>query len=251
MKKMVTIFALSLLLSAPSMGHAYALKSTILSTIDGLSFGIDGDTVAMIKQYQKQMRGILSGERNDDGTRRPGTYPYEGKQYSAQQLADLEEQLGSNPRFRKLLKQMRNDFEKISEPFKKLGSNVKSIMAILIEESCQTRKRTDSLLLTWAKTDQHDEYALFDSHVKNSRDFAIFITDLYNFLGDLTESCPKARNQFNKRVEKYKKVKTLMPQTNIRASEQAKALTKINPQLGKLKIEEISIAKIEELAKQS
>ena len=250
MKKMVTIFAISLLLSTPSMSLTYALKSTILSTIDGLSFGIDGDTVAMIKQYQSQMRGILMGKLSANATR-SGTYPYEGKQYSAQQLADLEEQLGSNPRFRKLLKQMRNDFEQISEPFKKIVLNVKSIMAILIEESCHTRKRMDSLLLTWAKTDQHDEYALFDANVKNSRDFAIFITDLYNFLGDLIESCPKARNQFNERVEKYKKVKTLMPQTNIRAPEHAKALSKINPQLGKLKIEEISIAKIEELAKQS
>ena len=247
---MVTIFALSLLISAPSMSHAYALKSNILSTIDGLSFGIDGDTVAMIKQYQSQMRGILMGKLNTNG-RRFGTYPYEGKQYSAHQLADLEEQLGSNPRFRKLLKQMRSDFEQISEPFKKIVLNVKSIMAILIEESCHTRKRMDSLLLTWAKTDQHDEYALFDAHVKNSRNFAIFITDLYNFLGDLTESCPKARAQFNERVEKYKQVKALMPQTNIKASEHTKALSKINPQLGKLKIEEISIAKIEELAKQS
>jgi hypothetical protein len=249
-KKSIRLFTLSLLFSYPTFSSAIALKAPILSTIDGLSFGIDGDTMAMMKQYQSQIRAILHGKLQANGTRQ-GWYQFEGSSYSVVQLHPLEEQYPHNPRFRKLLKQMRSDFEAISEPFKKIVGNVKSVMAILIDESCEVRKRRDNCLLSiWAHTDQMNEYELFDTHVKTTHDFAIFLTDLYNFLGDLVDSCPKARRQFAERVEKYKRVKELLPRTSIPLAEHGKALNKINNQLGKIQKNEITPAKIEELARQ-
>lgn len=249
MKKTTAYFVLSLLLSSTSISFTYKLDVPILEKIDGiniLGLGINGTTITMIKQYQSEIKKILVGELQKDGSRK-GKYQYGDEKYSAQELQATEAEVGTNPRFRKMLKTMRTDFDEASKPFREIVSMAKGFMKFLIEESCKKRNRVDSLLNVWAHSDQKDE-VLFDTHVKNIRDFAIFTTDLYNFLSDLVESCPKAQAQFIQRVEKYKKVKQLLPQTDIAQNDYLQALNSINPKLGKIKLEEITVKKIKELA---
>lgn len=240
--------ALFLLLSGPTYLKSAPIKleSGIIAKIDGLAIGIDGQTIALIKQYQSEIIAILLGKKSGD--MRIGKYEFDGKKRSLQELRQLETELGTSPKFVALRGQARNDFEKISEPFRKIVQGVKSFMSILIEESCKKRGRLDSLLYTWAKTDEKNEYELFDLHVKSIKDFELFLTDLNNFLGDLVHSCPRALGQFQERVAKFNQAMKFVAVMNVTGDKRQKLLKLINSSLDKMSKEEVTQAKIQELA---
>ncbi len=189
-KLKTTAFALSLLFSFPiNLNATHALQSDILKTVDGMF--MDGPTIALVKRYQLDSKSILFGKRQKDGTRE-GTYIFNGTNYSAVQLCELEEQnIISKKETERLLGEMKDDFEKISAPFQTIVRSVKPIMVELIFESCRLRKRNDSLIIRWAAPNAKDERELLNEHVKTINDFEAFIVDLHNFLDDLLKSCPK------------------------------------------------------------
>ncbi len=237
---------LSLLAISSTYAPPIHLENPIIKTVDGLSIGITGETVALIKQYQSQITSILAGKRDSAGNR-VGLFEFERTTHSVQSLRKLEIERGTNPQFATLLKQIRFYFERQSDKFRNIVHGVKPIMAILIEESCSKRNRLNSLLYVWAKTDEKNEYELFDHHVKSIKDFEIFLTDLYNFLGDLVLSCPQAQQQFKERVKKFSKIKIILEQLNIANYAQQAFLKQINQTLSKLTLKEITSAKVNEL----
>lgn len=259
MKKIV--LSLSLLLSvsiwaAPQKNsRSIKLENPILSNIDGKQMGINGENVALTKKYQTNILEILLGTNTRDG--KVGKYLFEGKKYSAQQLRKIEDKLGEkatpaqHQEIKTALKQMRNDFENISEEFKDIAKSSKSIMAYLIEESCQKRERgSDNLILIWSKSNE-SEYALFDKHVRTIKDFEIFMTDLYNFLGDLVSSCPIAQQQFRDRLEKFGKIRKILPQLSLTPTQQEKFFKYVQSKLNSLDTNSINLAKVKELYTQS
>ena len=137
--------------------------------------------------------------------------------------------------------------EEVSLEFKELARTSKPIMAILIEESCQKRARAnDSLIMVWAHS-KENEYTLFDRHVKTIKDFDVFMIDLYNFLGDLVHSCPIGQRQFKDRLEKFSKIRKLLPTLSLAPAQQQKFMRYIQSQLNKLEANKIDAAKLKEL----
>ena len=186
------------------------LKSEILLTVDGKTIGINGDTVSLMKKYQADIMHIIRGKRNATGARE-GLFEFRGIKYSVAEIQEFEDQgLLSHEDQKSLLKKMRDYFEAISLEFKPAAHGSKPIMSLLIIESCHLRNRNDSLLVAWSKTKDHDEAALFDKYVKSIKDFEMFLIDLYNFLSDMCNSCPKAMHQFEERKERFAKIKSLM-----------------------------------------
>ncbi len=248
--KLTKTYALALLFSFPSVSFGHVLKSRIIHTIDGHAIGIDGETVGLIKQYQQQMKAILRGKLQADKTYL-GQYSYDGSNYSVIELAQLEQKVGTNSSFFELLEEMFLDFEKISAPFRATVKSVvvKVAMEGFIKESCELRDRKegDCLLLEWAKPGLQEERKLFNTHVHSIKDFETFLTDLYNFLNDLVESCPKAQAQFLDRLEKYKIARSLLSKAGVNAGKEGAALKKINPHLSTIKRAAITVEKIKEI----
>jgi hypothetical protein len=246
MQKNSLVFSIALLLSTPLYPAWVKLESPIISSIDGLSIGITGESIAMIKQFQAAITKILLGERRGNG--RVGTYEFEGKKYNVQELRKLEAMHPDDPRFAMLLTQIRGDFETISQPFQAVlyGEGTKTIMGFLIEESCMKRNRLpNSLLYIWAKNTEKDEYELFDIHVKSIKDFEMFLIDLNNFLGDLVFSCPIAYRQFKEQVEKFNKAKEIVTTAAIAREHQQPFLTYLNTALVNVPKQEITKRRIE------
>lgn len=245
MKKSLVLPLLLSLSIAQTRTAPVKLEAGIIATVDGLvGIGIDGEVIALIKQYQGEIMKLLVGVPTAQG--RVGKYAYEGKQHSVQQLSKIELENGSNSTFVKLRNQMRDDFEAFSVPFRKNVNSAKSIMTLLIEESCSKRNRLNSLLYIWSKTDEKNEYELFEMHVKSIRDLEVFLTDLHNFLSDLIYSCPKALVQYNEMIQKFKKVKEVASLLRIPTNELPAFLKYANKQLSKVALAEINQDKVSE-----
>ena len=251
MKKLYTLALLTVSLHSVIHSHTIKLDNSLLHSIDGKNIGINGETVALIKKYQSNIIDILMGKRTPDG--RAGWYEFEGKLYTAQELREQEDALGKtrSPQqsalLQQLIMQIRNDFETISADFREIARSSRAMMLFLIEESCTKRGRgNDSLILVLARS-KEDEEVLFDRHIKTVKDLETFMTDLYNFLGDLINSCPKAQAQFKDRVEKFTKIKKLLPTFNMSQQDEARFLRFIQAKLNDLSATQITNQTIQDL----
>jgi hypothetical protein len=207
------------------------LESTVLKLVDGSFF--NADRIEDIRALQFHITNLLRGERTADGTR-VGMYTLGDKKYNIRELLELEEQLleqtGGNKLktpevLRELLEKAKHDFITISNVHQGQAQIGKSFTAVLMEESCKKRNRLDCLLLIWARAKtRKEEDEIFEKQVHTFKSFIIFLEDLFNFLTDLMNSCPKACELFRHRVEKFKAVKILLP----------KALEKTNISLNQL-----------------
>ena len=225
--------------------RAIKLESNMLSRIDGIFF--DGETIGPLRRYQNSLRDFLIGKRGPDSKRHP-QYIFEGKACTMQELSTLETTRGSNNELKDLLRQIRFEFEKLSEEFHGVARGSKPFMAVLVEESCARRGRlNNSLLYIWAKTDEAGEQELFDVHVHTIKDLEMFITDLHNFMGDLMASCPKARRQFQEKVAKFNKIKSMLPQIGVPQESQLPFLKQINHSLAALTIADINPESVRKL----
>lgn len=246
MRKISIIFSLLMLLShSYGISSAIKLESPILAQIDGLPIGITGEVIGLIKRYQSQILAMLKGTKVADTY--IGAYEYENKKYTVQGLVQQEETFGHSPCFSVLLQQIRSDFEHISEPFRQIIHGVKPFMAILIEESLNKRNRLESVLYVWSKTNEKDEYELFDLHIKTIKDFEFFLVDLYSFLSDLVHSCPRACTQFKEHVEKFSQAKSLIARYNLSKEQEANFLKYLNTKIASFSKEEVTKEKIHAL----
>ncbi len=197
--KKITHFALALLFSMPAVSYAHKLESTVLKFLDGKV--IDGPTYGQIKKYLLDLRALLIGKLQSG--KRVGHFIYNEKPYTVKELVKLENEMSDDQRTA-LLGHMREHFEEFSAPFQQSVKNVKGFLRELIKQSSQIREREDNLLLKWADPAIDDDHALFDAEVKTINDFSVFLTDLHNFLIDLTESCPQGKAEFDLLMQKVK-----------------------------------------------
>jgi len=179
--------------------HTIVLKSRMLELIDGTSF-FDGEIIGMVKKIQREILVMMVGVKTQNGYQ--GKFEFEGEMYSVRTLAELEKNCTDPEKkegLEKILTVVKKEFEDTVAPFISSARSVKEPMIHLISESCERRKRQDSLLLDWANMgDNDDETDSFNTKITSFTVFYRFCGDLAHFLQDLVESCPKARAHFDK-----------------------------------------------------
>ncbi len=255
-------FSLALLLSF-SGAHSHKLEHNLLVMLDGRSLGslgIDGGSIAKIKRYQSDLLKMMQGkaigtELLEDGTStiiHEGLYQFGTNKYSVNQLVEIErEGLLSQEDTKNIIKVMREDFKKASIPFEAIVRQSAKPMQELIEQSCRFRGRLerDCLMLEWTKSGSKDEEILFDQNIKTMRDFQIFIFDIYNFLEDLIESCPKAVDQYEASKARLKHVRSLLSELNIAKTKEARYIKLVLSKAGSKKMEEITLNFVKDIIK--
>lgn len=218
MKKFLILGALALSAKGYADGSLFrgfsgpVLDCTIIKIIDGLSIGIDGERVKMMIKVRKAVRRMQLGEPDASGAL-VGIFEFDGKRYSASQLAQLEAELRNNgdaatlEQMKPLLKEVKNGFMAKIKPFMANARGAKGQMLKLIEESCRKRKRHDSILLRWGAAREEEEARQFERDVVDFKTFDIFCTDLVHFIEDVIRSCPKALAQYKQMVIQKKRDK--------------------------------------------
>lgn len=208
----------AIVMEKPTKNHI-TLESPALHTFDGTSVGMNGNAVRLIMYVRREINMQLFGKHNPNGTY-AGTYCFENKNYTIQELVDLEHQLSINgtaaqrSALLQVLQIAKHDFIDKVHPFMENARNSKRVMLLLIEESCTKRKIEDTtLLIKWAESKtEEEEIAVFNQEINTFARFNKFCCDLLNFLGDLVVSCPKGVAQFKQSYDKQDKVLNLIPQ---------------------------------------
>jgi hypothetical protein len=177
--------------------HALKLESELLNFIDGTLVG--WPSVHSIKICQKKIRHFLKEERIIDGI--------------SQKFLDLavkEKQNSITLTEREGLAEFIADFVLFFEPFIITLEPIKKGITPLIEESCQRRNRTKSLLLAWTKAPDGTTQELFRTNMITYRALAELCMDLLNFMEDVLQSCPKAIKAYHDFIDHYLKVEPLV-----------------------------------------
>ena len=194
------------------------LKSEVLHSIDGMPNCIDADAVKNIIEVLQAVKSMTFGEKPkhdaSSAAEKSGNYSYRGKDYSVNDLAELEKiakstnNIGDLNDLNVVYSKIKSDFIDLTKPFIKDISvpAIKNFMTKLIDESCHERKRFDSYLLTWSRQNGTEIDSL-NRDIKDIQAFAVFCNDLCSFLGDLLHSCPKG-------IAKYKAKYILKSPTN-------------------------------------
>lgn len=141
-------------------------------------------------------------------------YEYNKNIYSIIDLAKFEAALtkssGTNIQLNELKKDLKialnyaqADFLEIGEKFLINVKNNKSLMVVLIEESCALRKNEQCYLLRWAQMKGNvNEKEIFRRDITSLKAFRNFCKDLINFLEDFAYSCPLAFENIRKQNER-------------------------------------------------
>ncbi len=198
------------------------LESKVLAIVDG-NF-INADVLEIMRSFQRLLVEVLLGKKNDDG-HRFGSYHCNGKDMSVIELAQYEEHIESTKNsltteqyhakvteIQEALTAAKKDFLKRARQFQQSVGGSKENLILLVEEFCQKRNRTDSLMFVWSRTKEANESLLYDQKITSAKTFKTFLLDLFHFLGDLIHSCPKAHQQLQHRMTKWNKIKGLLPQ---------------------------------------
>ncbi len=205
---------LSLLLSLPlffntaqakhlNLGeHNKNIEKTI-EFLDGHFGRIDGATIGILVHVAQKIKNLHHGAQNGKGVR-IGSLEFEGKLYSVAELAELESKYPNNPVLKELLIHAKKAFENLVNESMAHARGVKNSIIPLIRESCSRRNHKDSLLLTWADVPEGNETIIFHTEIQTFKALNDFCQHLTDFLGDLTESCPKAKEQFLREMQQAK-----------------------------------------------
>ncbi len=187
---------------------AIILECSVIKISDGSSLGIDGEEILRMMRVRKEVRKIQLGVPNTEGNF-IGLYHLNNTDYSVKELAALETEMRENDpaalvSLKPLLKKAKEDFVKHVMSFMNAARGAKPMMLLLIQESCNKRKRYDSVLLRWGAAREGTEERQFDGDITDFRVFDTFCTDLIHFLQDVMRSCPKAWAQFQHMVAQQK-----------------------------------------------
>lgn len=227
--------------------HQIKLDSIVLHHADGrFPIGINGDVIALIKQYQGKMAMLLYGKKTATGYE--GIFEFEGKKYTIQELIMLENERGTQALY-EVRQEVIKKYEEISQPFRMLIKvyGIKSLMGDLIEESVIKRNRADSLLYVWAKTEEKNELEILHKNIHAVKDIELFMIDLNNFLGDIVYNCPRGYAQYKEHVEKFNKAAQYAQELQLNKKQYDLFLKYINKNITPIEKSAISLEKVKEL----
>lgn len=217
MKKILFLLPLLIINPLARAEEKVILQSSVIKLADGTM--INANQIEFIRKFRRKLLDFILGDMLPSNQRK-GKYNLFGTLHGIESLARIEKEVknGTSKKeietraaLEELLTHAKADFIVQSGEFIENGRGAKNIMTVLIQEDCQRRNRTDSLLLDWAKTKEGHESTMFERQVRSFGDYYHFLTDLVNFLLDLIHSCPKAEAQFKDRVAKWSAVKTILP----------------------------------------
>jgi hypothetical protein len=211
---------LGVLLLIPTLNAAdtgIRLTAPALKYIDGVAGFVDKYKVGKMIWLGHQLGQLQLGIYNSKTQKREPQFTYNGQLYTLQQLVKLEEKIGTNSTLTQLLAVGKSSFEQFSGSFFKEARGSEQYMYDLIRESCQKRKRTDSLLILWSKSMLDNskagrwydgiEYEVLRQQVTSIKKLYNFCNDLTNFLKDLVRSCPKALHQYKEWIKQQHHIK--------------------------------------------
>jgi len=191
----INFLSISFLYSSPEHSQRLLVfHNPYIHSLDGVSFMIDGVAIHNILAVIKKIMYIKDGQRVD--TKVIGMYMLGNERLSIRQLAELEKENPHDPRLGAILKEAKNDFIESNKHFIKNIEPVKKLILSLIQEFCERRHKSDSIILRWGQARSGGEAEVFDTNVQNFANFDLFLNDLVLFLKDLINSCPKAREQY-------------------------------------------------------
>lgn len=236
MKKAILV-GLVTLMAGQLVAENYVLNSPLIDLLDGKSFAIDGEVFHLMIQMRRKVRQILFGSQNEAGQLQ-GSCEFDGQFYSVTELVIIESQceyeyrsrvdeLNANKdkytsaewqqamddaqtqydakkrRIRLVLEKAKEDFLTMTAPF--MGCmRFKEPLLGLIQESCNLRHNKNCFLLKWGEEPTGQEGILLRKDLVTFKDFEKFCVDLTDYLGDMAESCPKAKKMFIEILKKKK-----------------------------------------------
>lgn len=240
MKKLLLIGLIAGMSAGQVAAEGYVLTSPLIEFFDGKPYAIDGEVYHLMCQMRKKVRQILYGSQNKDG-QLVGCCTFDGQLYSVTELAISESQCEqeyhsrmdelkatkhlytdatwqdavteAQARFDTKMQKLRSavsvmieDFLTMTAPF--MGfMRFKDQLLGLIQESCDHRHNKNCFLLRWGEEEAGKEGALIRREIKTFKGFEKFCIDLTDYLGDMAESCPKAKKMFIDILKKNKNQK--------------------------------------------
>lgn len=203
---------LTILSITPSL-YPDKLKSSIINILDGVSYGMDGETLYSITWLIGQYDSMLNGKVIDKATKkREGIFTLRGVKCTAKDLVEYEKSSNdaqTHQELDKLLHIEKDRFIDLNKAFIKSVQGNKPLILKLMHESCTLHGTPESFMLKWADTPFGQEQESFDKNMPSHAVFTTFLVELVNFLGDLYESCPKGRAQYLELLKKQRaQVKT-------------------------------------------
>jgi hypothetical protein len=184
---------------------------------------VNANTIEMIGKFYRALLAITVGDLIDGN--RVGRYTFQKEKYGSRGLEAIEEELEAKAHtitpeaykeaqkeLNDALEQAKQDLDNAAEKFKK-SRGPKPLMASLVEVSCNHHHTPldSSIFFAWCNVKEETEDEFIDEHVKTIARFNMFCKDLFNFLNDMIESCPRAMLQLKQRKDKWLKIKNLLP----------------------------------------
>ncbi len=198
--------------------YGLRLDSHIIAIADGKL--VNANTFELMIDFYRDILYIMQGNPQD----KTAPYIFGEKSYGTLALAAIEKKITTEQdlytseafeqiktTLEELLIQAKDDLDRHAEKFKRIRGP-KHMMALLIESSCKLRGicSADSIFLRWAHVKEEVEEEYFDQEISSFEAFNHFCKDLINFLNDMMESCPKAREQLRQRKDKWSRIKMFL-----------------------------------------
>jgi hypothetical protein len=171
--------------------------------------------VEVVHPFMQRLHECVYGALNAQ-KQHVGHYACGGKLYSIKELSELEisNKFPSAKEYQVAFKQAKHELVGLAQEFfGKADSKAKAMIVLLVKESCTKRERTDSALYIWSRAKGNQENELFEQLIPDFASLYTFCLDLNVFLHDFVHSCPKARQQLHDQLEKWNKIKTILPGT--------------------------------------
>lgn len=209
--KMKHYITAACLLGLTTASNPIVLQSSVLHLLDGLPYGIDGETLFELGRLIKKMRDMQLGQLVDDVKKeRVGLYTFGGKKYGITALAEIEAQCKNDAvataELQKVLHEIKKDFIAATKPFINQIQQQKGLVMKLMVESCERRGVPNSGMLNWGETQAGHEEDSFEKLIPNLTAMNKFMSELGNFMGDIFQSCPKGYKQYEEIIRKQRAI---------------------------------------------
>ncbi|MBT4856129.1 hypothetical protein HOM50_05045 [bacterium] len=181
------------------------LENELLRRLDGIPYMIDGINIKESMVIIRDLLEIQIGKLDKKTGKRAGRYSFKGGQLGIHYLVKSEREK-LNSAFQKELTQAfekaKKEVKTMLQPFIDQVSATRWIVAPIMEEWTEKRKRTNTFLLKWTEC-KGDEIKVFNKLIGSIQDLDRFCTDLRIFLGDLIYNCPKGYAQFQDLLKQH------------------------------------------------
>lgn len=139
---------------------------------------------------------------------------YNGQEITLKELANIAQKMREEGKdldadMMAIFDELVIEFKELSEPFLEVVREGKSVLVRIVEEWIKKRQVSDTNLQRWMETPEGQEEALFHDAITSPIELHEFLHDLFVFLSDLMNSCPRAIADYqltNKKLTKLQHI---------------------------------------------